>query len=91
MEDLVIYNELDKNICMSCNKKYPHRILYWKDAVIREWEGINEVKMLFNCCFCRNILEKIHSIENEINELKQEKLNYEFDIFTRKFNNIKTI
>jgi len=76
--------DIDKTMCMSCGKKYPHKVIYWKDEEIQFEEGIKEVKYLFNCCACRTLFDKINECELKISKVYQDKLNFEYELFRRK-------
>lgn len=78
-EDLVI-TELEKDVCMSCGKKYPHRKINWGCA----YEGLKEVEFIMDCAKCRSDRKKIKELKDKIEKMEQEILDIEFETFRRK-------
>jgi len=88
-EDLVI-TDLEKDVCMGCGKKYPHRKINWGNLELqKEYEGLVEVEMILECARCRSDRKKIKELKMKIEKMEEDILNIEFNKFSRKYNDCK--
>lgn len=88
-EDLVI-SDLEKDVCMCCGKKYPHRKINWgKLELQKDFPNLVEVEFILECAKCRHNRKKIKELKDKIKKMEDDITDIEFDTFSRKYNIMK--
>ena len=71
--------EINNNECVMCLKPFKH----YKRYKTVEGEKIKELEFIINYVRCRNVLAKEKDISKQIEMIKQERTNREWERFSR--------